>query len=342
MKKIGIITLTKNSNYGNVLQNIALQETLQKMGYFSETIINLTGSTLFGKIPNDYKNVIKFAINYGNFRNNMKRDNIFRKFCCGSLKYSKIFYNNGKFNEFRDEYDYYVTGSDQVWNPTFGMASEFEFLTFAPYNKRISYAASFGVDNLDMLSNQQKQVIGNMLSGLKSISVREESGKKIVESLCQTKADVHIDPTMLLSRNEWGKKSRKPSFKIPDTYILIYMLGNITAEYDQIFKEISNKIGAKIINLFQGRYQYVDPAEFIWLIKNAECICTDSFHASVFSILFHKNFFIFDRKDNHADQNTRFYTLLSKCKIPMNKVIYKKNSNINTIDWEEVDKNLLI
>ena len=341
MKKIGIVTLTKNANYGNVLQNIALQIALRNLGCNAETIINLTDSTLFKKEHLSLKKIIKWLINYNDYRIQEKRNNVFRKCCQEKINYSSITYDETGFSGKLPDYDYVIAGSDQIWNPTFGFASDFEFLEFVPENRRISYAASFGVDTLEMLSQERRNSIGRSLSQFSYLSVREKSGKQIADSFPKVHTEVHIDPTMLLTGQEWRKIARKPGYKVPDKYILVYMLGNITHEYQERIHELAKYKKAHVINALEGKNRFIDPLQFIWLIDNAELICTDSFHASVFSILFHSRFYIFNRKDSHADQSSRFTSLLYLSGIPEEFVLYKNTISYEDIEWEKVDQKLL-
>ena len=338
MKKVGIITLTKNANYGNVLQNIAMQKIVNELGFEAETILNLTNSPLFNKKNFSFTNLVKWILNYNGYRENEKRNENFRKCCSKNLQYSNVTYNNGRFSKEPTGYEYFITGSDQVWNPTFGFATEFELLGFVPKNRKISYAASFGVDNLDMLSDSRKDDIRHYLAEFSSISVREDSGERIVRNLCSTPVETHVDPTLLLKRQEWEMLAIKPKFNLKKPYILVYMLGEISAEYQTTIKKLAKQNNAEIINALKGKCKFINPLEFIWLINNATYVCTDSFHASVFSIIFHTKLYIFNRRDQHANQNSRFTSLLRQCGIQKDKVIYKKNHEDSSIDWERVDK----
>ena len=99
MKKVGIITLTQNANYGNVLQNIAMQKIVSELGFEAETILNLTNSTLFNKKFFSFANLVKWMLNYNGYRENEKRNENFRKCCSKNLQYSDVTYNNGRFTD---------------------------------------------------------------------------------------------------------------------------------------------------------------------------------------------------------------------------------------------------
>lgn len=315
MKKIGIVTLTKNPNYGNALQNIAMQWILRKMGTNPQTIVNYDGSSLF-VYKGNIRYYAKMILNKHNMRAKDKRRIQFLKCLTKYVEFSKAFWMNNHIQNFdSDSYDYFITGSDQVWNPFFGVASSFEMLDFVPSDKRISYAASFGVNSLNGLDESKTNFIAQSLRKFNSVSVREEAGVEIVRELSGVKAELCLDPTMLMTPEEWDDLLEKPKQKLPNRYIAVYMLGDITAEYEKNISSIAEAKEAEVINLLTDKFFYLNPLEFAWIIKNALFVCTDSFHATVFSILYHRNFKIFDRKDKHENQNSRFDTLLSICGI---------------------------
>ena len=333
MKKIGIITLTRNPNYGNVLQNVAMQKIIKELGYVPETIINMNNTSLF-KGKRGVKNKIKVLINRNHAGTEERRRKNFLSCCKQYVKYAKGIYigNTSKFNQ--EDYYCFIVGSDQVWNPYFGFATDFEFLQFTDENKRISYSASFGVSDISNLDEEKMKVIKNGIEKMHSLSVRERSGQNIVSKFTNRKSEVHIDPTMLLSATEWEVLAKKPRKKMPAKYVLIYMLGSVTEEYQNAISDLKIEYSAEVINILDNTFRTLDPLEFIWMIKNSECICTDSFHATVFSILFHKKFFIFNRVDEHENQNDRFVTLLDMCGIEytIGEIKYRKEPSWNKVD----------
>lgn len=341
MSTIAVITLTKNPNYGNVLQNIAMQRSLCKFGYNVETIKNMHETSLFvGK--NGIKNKLKIWLNWNGAKTEETRRRRFLECCNRYIKYSTSFvYDGNKICGDIDRYDYFIAGSDQIWNPDFGLATDFEFLNFAPKEKRFSYAASFGVSSLNMINEKDKNRIRKRLLEMKAISVREQAGKNIVKELIGAECCVHVDPTILLDVTEWDELLYPPTLPMPNKYILVYMLGEITTEYWDKIVTKAEECDAKIINILDEKYKTLDPIEFVWLIKNALCICTDSFHATVFSILYHKEFYVMNREDSFANQNSRFDTLFEKTGVNA-KVLREKDLLGETdIDWDVVEQNLM-
>ena len=333
--KIAIITITKSANLGNVLQNFALQKVINDCGYEVETIKNLTGSLLFvDNRRTSLKNWLQLLFNYHGYRRTYYRNRIFRLFCNDNIKYGEVTYNNGVFSG-PYNYDLYIVGSDQVWNPCFGLATDYELLNYFPFDRCGSYAASFGISDFNSISIDKKEHILESLLKFRSISVREDSGKNIIENLVGVPCYVHLDPTMLLTGSDWRKYELRPSGSIPGKYIIVYLLGHQTDEYKSKIRMLSNRMGASIVDLFDNKWFNLNPFEFLWMIENAACICTDSFHAVVFSILYHKQFFIFKRVDDNADQSSRFYTLLNTCGIKQSQCDI--DNTIETINWDEVD-----
>ena len=182
------------------------------------------------------------------------------------------------------DFDYYLCGSDQVWNPLYHKPSY--FATFAAKEKRVSYAASFGIS---ALPEQYACKYKDYLNDMQHISVREQTGAEIVQQLTGKDAISLVDPTLMLDKNNWKSISKKPKFNIESKYLLTYFLGTISEETDSYIKKIAEENHLQIISLHKfaknDYWYYTGPSEFIWLIENASLVCTDSFHASVFSVI---------------------------------------------------------
>ena len=215
-------------------------------------------------------------------------------------------------NKLATEYNQYITGSDQVWNPNFNRMSDIDFLKFSPKEKRSSFSASFGISEIP---EELKEYYKNNLLEMQNLSVREDRGKEIIEELTGRKdAEVLIDPTMMLIAEEWDKVSKKPRKLTTDKYILNYFLGNLSEKRRKEIEKVATQNGCTIINLMDKNDQLYasGPSEFLYLVKNAFMICTDSYHGSIFSIIYNKPFVVFDREDNIVNMNSRLETLLSK------------------------------
>ena len=207
-------------------------------------------------------------------------------------------------------YDYFIAGSDQLWNPDMGHAQPPQFLAFAEPRKCLSWAASFGVDEV----RYRRDEVVRGLKHIPVISVREESAKKIVRDLAGKDAEVLIDPTLMLGPDAWDEIASLPEGVDPDTpYLLTYFIGGRSAETDERIREIANENGLAVRHLLsedEPELYAADPGEFAGLIKHASLIMTDSFHASVFSILYGRPFLVFRREGFGGELMGRIGTLL--------------------------------
>lgn len=317
MKKAVIYTLYGNSNYGNKLQNYAIQEILLQHGYYSDTVI------LKGMIDNPLKKTIK---------------NIIKLFSNSQKKYIKI--NNKRLQNFKEfdklinkidrnkvmltDYNLIEVGSDQVWNSYDKMGRLIvDDINNISFENIISIAASISLDKID---DQYISKYREHFNKIKKLSVREELGKKIIEELTGRKdIFVSLDPTMLLEISEWDKLAKKPQqiYELcpnGEKYILTYFLGKLGSIGNSEIEKFAKENNYKIINMLDKNdpFYICGPSEFIWLEKNASLICTDSFHSSVFAILYGIPFVVFDRDDGQVGKsimNSRLETLLSKFKL---------------------------
>lgn len=300
--KIGIIThYYKSINYGGNLQAYALLEYIKKLNLDAEQISYVRKSN---SLKHYVWKTIRTLKNYRNFviwSNLKKRRNSILKFNLGMIKHSELFTDKTIKNA-NSKYDVFITGSDQVWHPS--AVCPAYLLDFADKGKaKISYAASLAVDNIP---EEKIGMYKNSLKDFNAISVREKNAVDIINNLTEALVECTLDPTLLLSRKDWDKVSEEKN--IPEKYIFTYFLGD-SENHRNIAKEYAEKNNLRIVTLpyltgnFResdkkfGDYRLFDvsPGQFISLVKNAECIFTDSFHATVFSIIYNKEFFVFER-----------------------------------------------
>lgn len=316
MKKIEIITIYGLDNYGNKLQNYALQETLKKIdkNFHIETVYKKRS------FIECLKEIIKYFLGtFFPFIEKFKEYKMFFKRRRFFIQFSKLI-NTKKYTKkfFLKEYtDYEIIGSDQVWNINFtSKIDSFNFSCLDKKNcKKISYAASFGVTELP---DKWKKKLNVRLSedNIKWLSVREDAGKKIIEDLNgRSDVKVLIDPAMLLSKEEWSKVSKKPNALKSRKYILNYFLGGLSLDRKKEIERIAKENNCEIINILDknGPFYISGPSEFLYFEEHAFLICTDSFHSCVFAILYNRPFIIFEREDNFlGNMNSRFDTLIHK------------------------------
>ena len=338
MKKVGIITIYGNNNYGNKLQNYAVQKTIEKLGNFSvETIKNYSTLNNRKRTIIDYLKTIKLF-----FINNVieKTNGRYKYFSDFNqhINYTKTYFTfKDKKNKFK--YDYLSIGSDQVWNPEYRF-KDFDLGDFSDNDKIFSFSASLSAENFP--SYFRSDVVKKKLLTFKQISVREQRGKELLEKLTGRKdIEVLVDPTMMLTTEEWDEVAKKPKQLKSDKYILNYFLGDLSNERRKEINRIALENKCTVINILDKNdpLYKTGPAEFLYLEKNAFLICTDSFHSSVFALLYNRPFVIFDREyKNVRNMNSRFDTLIQKFKLKNRKFNGEiTNENLNH-DYSEAYK----
>ena len=334
--KIGILTFDHALNYGAVLQAYALQQALKKLNIQNEII--------------DYR-CPAFEKQYESFWG--------QGTAVGKLKHALLYFQNrrirARFAEFHNRflfssgecyhhaeelsaangrYDFFLTGSDQVWNASLTEFDKTYFLSFVADNrKKISYAASFGVSDFPKAWQEQSRVLLDSFYGL---SVREQEGADIVRDLIGREAQVHLDPVLLLTTDDWMRFVKPVSGR---NYIFVYLL----AKTDTVFRfieTISEKTGCDVLWFGPGvrrpvRAKYIrtgGPEDFLGYLANASYVVTNSFHGTAFSILFHKKFFV-ELLPEPSKANSRLENILSIFHLKDRLILNGKNQNIK----EQID-----
>lgn len=343
--KIGIITLSKGENYGGMLQNFAVMKAYNALGYEAVTIhdsttrgIRVTNerqSTISKLKPSYILSVLKVRTQRKFLMKNQRdylfpsiirkkrnaqvyaqakanRTAAFRSFYHNHIVHSDFDINieNIPDEKLRD-FDFFSTGSDQVWNPTYPSTSGVKFLSFTEPCRKLSFAPSFGISELPEYT---KEHYAKWLSDFPMLSVREAKGADIIKELTGKKAEVICDPTLTVTKEQWMQVESKPVFFTDKPYALTYFLGNESNKYRRYIEKVAKEKGLEVINLFDLReheHYSAGPAEFIYLIHHADAVFTDSFHAAVFSIIFQRDFVVFDRIEDGRSMGSRLKTLLS-------------------------------
>ena len=343
-KTVGIITLhdlIPSPNYGNRLQNLAVQTVLEQMGF--DVVTYSFGSDNLGT-----NGTLRYILHsLSGYRLTKNRDYwigvpprifSFRKFNRKYIKTRRIHSINDI-----DKRDFYCVGSDQVWNAEWYGDDEFKkriyLLSFADPSKRVCFAPSFG---FDYLPENMKTWFRENLMQFPYLSVREDAGAKIIKDLTGRDASVLIDPTMLLDKTTWRMFEEKPK-RVKEGYVLTYFL---SSKCDLAKKDLKNIKGDRtvyeLLNPDDNIIRSVDPCGFLWLFDHADVILTDSFHACVFSFLFNKPFVVYNRNWDDGNMNSRLETLLHKFHLERKYANSGLQNDIWEHDYEEGYKQLEI
>lgn len=322
--KIAVVTNRDMINYGNRLQNYALQVFLESQDLNCETI----SVRSYRRIIVEYiKKILKNVTGNIVYRKRpyLKREKSFEEFNKKYIKEKRIITPFGRFNrKISKKYDFFICGSDQIWNPCFRQFEKQEtvmhnfLLAFVEPKKRIAFAPSFGINKLP---NQWDVFFEKELSKFKRISVREQSGASIIKHLIGKEVDTLLDPTLMLNKEEWEMIIETPRYQMKKPYLMKFVLGGESTEFKEKIKEIGDNEQLEICDfLNDSKFSNCSPTQFLYLLNKAEIICTDSFHASVFSIIFGKAFLVFERQDS-LDMNSRLSTLLESLELTEHKNI---------------------
>lgn len=330
--RIGIVTEKLAANYGGILQNWALQHVLKEMGHEPITIDYMEMTSYPMYVLSIIKTIFLFFIpsKRRRFHHYVKRETrkpLFDEFVQNNIiitlpckRYTlRVLHENG--------IEALIVGSDQVWRPMYNKKLLPDmYLKFAKdFNgPKLSYAASFGVDNWEY-SETQTKLCKKLIKRFTAVSVREESGCNLCKSFLDINATAVLDPTLLVSKEEYQKLCKH----IPvDTskYIGAYIL-NHNEQTDSIISEISKSLQIDNVKVFSAdNASVLSIPEWIALFRDTEYVITDSFHGTVFSIIFEKQFRCIY---NPTRGSSRFDDLLSK---------YEKNDWAN---WKEKSKAFL-
>lgn len=326
--KAGIITINSAHNYGCMYQAWALRTYLEKIGLDAE-IINYRYPEIDDiyqpfKVKKRFKKKLlqKLYVTYHKIRfkftgkENMRKYNLFEDFIANDLHTTEVFTN---FRELKDanlasRYDVLITGSDQVWNSTItvGLKPAY-FLGFAEDIKKIAYAPSIGKTSL---KNYEKEFFKEFLKDYHAIGLREESAAELLAPLTDKELSVVLDPTFLLEISDY-EKIRKPG-RFNGKYIMVHVINEDTT-VRPIAEALSKKTGLPVIHNRStarysnelGRFNDAGPGEFLSLVMNASYVVTNSFHATVFALMYKRDFFTIP----HKKYPERMVHLLNICEL---------------------------
>ncbi len=344
MKKVGIMTFHASHNYGSVLQAYALSNVIKSSGY-DVSIINFRS-----KAQKDWYKIIKFykglhgvkrnvmnALYYNKFK---KRYENFEHFINEVLPTTKEV-DDSSISEFADSFDYYVCGSDQIWNPCCKDFSPHYYLDFVKSGKKIAYAPSMGKAEFE---SKDLSVIKSLIKNIDSISVREKKGKDVLSKLTEKEISVVCDPVLLAGREFWEKATENIE-KRKKPYIFVYFLENNHGDrgYIDYLKKTLNidvvTLAENPRDMFKPYKKLYDatPLEFVSLIKNASFVYTNSFHATAFSCMFNVPFCSMISKGKSVQNNndSRKIDLLKS--LSLSNRLYKSLDNVKKQELLSID-----
>lgn len=337
-EKIGLVTLFGCFNYGNRLQNYAVTKLLSKYGYSVETIVceKLSVRAVAGRL---YRTVLRI-INprngdnkrYKNFSKFNDRELIVRRFVNKKcLIPPKI----------KNEYAFFVVGSDQVWNPEIRQNERSNFfLQFADREQRICISPSVAVTSI---SEKDKRTFSIGLRGFPYLCCREADGAKIIEDIAEKKCYHLLDPTLAINQSEWRAFSK--SIDMPKKYLVSFFLGNVSIDINKKIMQYAEDNGLAIIDMSKkdSKYYSISPDEFVFLIDHATMVFTDSFHAAAFSINMNTPFYVFDRVDKVKEANNMVSRIKSLVEVLGLNTRYSDVSHLsieNFCDFSEANQRL--
>jgi hypothetical protein len=349
--KICIVTFQWANNYGAVLQAFALQYILSQMGHVV-SILPLNQERTKGKRWKTFvgRSVWNTYIKW-RMKGLVSRFNRFRRGWFNYGELSELSYKQTLESKF--DFDAFVVGSDQVWNPSFVTMAEEQpvfFLGFVrPEARKISYAASWGISEITL---EESEKLKTYLKRFSAISVREKSGIDIITRMGLT-AEWMPDPTLLLDAQQWNDQLRKHWKKRVSRsgdYILQYQLQWETAVDVNVITGIcAQKMELSVLKPYPlvsliniHRNPFLSPEEWVIAIRDAKFIVTNSFHGVVFSIIYHRPFVAIPISGTLKGMNERITSLLSRIGLQDRLIESNDSAKLEVlidkeIDWRRVD-----
>jgi hypothetical protein len=340
MKKAGIVTFHHAQSYGALLQTYALQQFMLDNGIDNE-VVNYRCKFLEERThPFRYfkeKTLRQYVVSFLYARQMLELRRKVESFGREYLRMTPSC-TPETVSRHTEHMELLISGSDQVFNPDCAGLDPVYFLEFAPDHKKCSYAASFGPGNL---TDEERAICGQWLAGFQHLSLREQSGRNLARELTGKEAQVHVDPTFLLTRQQWDTflpgKARKP-------YIFLFTVLKPRRLVDYALK-LSEQTGLGIVWLSyrhrvkDKRITYIDSVsanEFVELVRNAEYVCTNSFHGNAFSLIYQKQFVV--ETDTCSGENTRSRELMERLGLS-SRVLAGENwpEAEQTTDWSVVE-----
>ena len=353
-KKVCIVTWYGSNNYGTNLQAYALYHVLKENNIKADFIKPFKGRRVFHQYPGQPFKLSRFIKTFLNICMIREIQEIIRqKKIMRFLKEELTFINpvntKSDISLLNEKYDYFLTGSDQIWNPFF--LDTFYLLDFVQDDKKkIAYSSSIAVNTIPL--NLQPIYI-QYLSRFKAICCRENTGSSHLSSLIHKEVKTVLDPVLLLDKDKWTKLGQKASLKnkvsTSENYIFCYFIGDKTFEWDAL-EDIRKATGIQRVLVFlvsppkhiNKKYEYLrtaDIADFIWYLQHASYVVTDSFHNVAMCLKLEKDFVALMRcKEDEKSENSRMYDFLTLFNLTHKIYTTKGKDYLNPISFSEVEQ----
>lgn len=359
MKKIGILTFHYSHNCGSILQAYALQEFLyqKKLDATIIDFVNPGQTDLYSIFSKEFKfrKIIRNMILLPHYKILKKHFDDYISFKKKHLVTSnKRYTTSSSMIELNNQYSIFIAGSDQIWNVTIKDYSRAYLLDFVnDSNKRIAYSPSFGAKNpLKVLNKNEMNIYKNDLLKFDSISIRENNGSKWLNNILNKSIPVTCDPTLFLKKNDYEKLEEDSQI---DYDYIYYYSPRANPKLDKYVQRISKKYNLKVIcwstkdyylkNLWSRGFKlanHQNPGVYLNLIRNAKLVFTTSYHGTIFSTIYRKNFWVIKNGGMYGDDD-RVRTLLNQLSFE-HRVIepnYMESFDYFTaVDYNNYEKNL--
>lgn len=315
MKIIGVLTMHRPINYGSALQAWSTIKILEDLGFKVELIDYIYPNEGHKRKKKLVERIRRFTVQAILGFPWARKEKKFKQFWINNYKLSKKYPDRQSLLNDCPDYDIYVVGSDQVWNPNMIKGDSSFLLDFIPEGrKKISLSSSFAVNELP--EKYRKTYAYNLLK-FDSISVRENNGAILVKKLIDKDVEVTLDPTLMIASNSYEELVSQSRLNIKESYILVYMLKYAFDPYPyatNFIKEAYRQTGLKIVCIDFSHTQKIDipdfvhfndaigPQDFLWLFKNASMVVTNSFHGAAFAVNYGKSVYAIGNPNKGDDR----------------------------------------
>lgn len=344
-KKVSTLTFQESHNFGALLQTYALAKKLEMLGCQAE-IINYHSRAKEAFYGGGYNKKNSLAVNLNqklSFALRKRRKKVMDAFRRDYLKLTdRVYVEQSDLKSYAEGRDYIVCGSDQIWNVNNINYDTAYFLDFVEDPaKKVAYAPSFGISDI----SGDRDFYQKNLQGFEKLSVREKAGAEIVRDLTGRDVPVVLDPCMLLEAKDWNTIEKEPDIKEP--YIFVYYI-KYSRKLIEYAKKISKQTGYKVVFSARTIRDYkdgfkninIDVPQFIGTIKRAEYVITNSFHGTVFSILYGKKFVVFSDTRKSHNTNSRMRDLLEG--LELENRFYRDGEDVLLESWDCESVNKLL